>query len=72
MNRKEFADALLEHSEKETKTDFNKMNLFDLIQTYCDWSSGEDLFKTIVVNSEKFEASRQVFDIFMNTAKCIL
>lgn len=51
------------------------MSLLDLIEMFCDWkAAGErhndgNLLKSIEINSKRFKLSKQLEDIFNNTAK---
>ena len=53
----------------------NDMNLYDLIEMFCDWKAAVkrtkngDINKSIEINAERFEISPQIVQIFKNTIK---
>jgi hypothetical protein len=53
----------------------NGMTLVDLIEMLADWKAATerhengDLFKSLLINQERFKMSGQLFDILTNTAR---
>ena len=55
----------------------NCMNLIDLIEMFVDWKSATlrhengDLKRSIEINTKRFNLSKQLKSIFMNTVKIL-
>lgn len=55
----------------------NDMNLFDIIEMFCDWQAasqripGGNIFDSINTNQKRFEISTQLHNIFLNTARSL-
>lgn len=55
----------------------NGMNLIDLIEMICDWKAASerhadgDIFKSIEINSKRFNITPQLKQILLNTAKSL-
>lgn len=51
------------------------MNLMDLVEMLCDWKAASerhedgDIYKSIVINQERFHYSNDVKELLLNTAK---
>lgn len=62
------------HHPQFYENGINGMNLFDLVEMFFDWkASGErtedgDIFKSIEINAERKGMSKQLKQIFINTA----
>lgn len=63
------------HHPEHYNNGIDGMNLFDLIEMFCDWkAAGErhadgNIYKSIDHNKGRFEMSNQLHSIFVNTAK---
>ena len=63
------------HHPEHYKEGVNGMNLFDLIEMFFDWkAAGErhadgNIYNSIDINKDRFEMSKQLQDVFFNTAK---
>jgi len=62
------------HHPQHYKNGVNGMDLFDVIEMFMDWkAAGErnkngDIYKSILINKDRFNISEQLCDIFKNTA----
>lgn len=62
------------HHPEHFSNGINGMNLFDLVEMFCDWKAATermkdgDIYKSIEINKERFKMSDQLVDIFVNTA----
>lgn len=62
------------HHPEHYKNGINDMNLFDLIEMFCDWKAAVrrnkngNLQKSIDINEERFKMDKFLADIFRNTA----
>lgn len=60
------------HPEHFQKVD--DMNLFQLIEMFCDWcasvrrSKDGSIYKSLLVNKKRFKLSKQVYNLMKNTA----
>lgn len=65
------------HHPQHYKDGINGMNLFDIVEMFCDWNAaGErtkdgNIYNSIEVNSERFGISKQLKKILINTAEII-
>ena len=63
------------HHPEHYENGINGMNLFDIIEMFFDWkAAGErhetgNIYKSIEHNKDRFNISKQLVDIFINTAK---
>ena len=63
------------HHPEHYENGINGMNLFDIIEMFFDWkAAGErhetgNIYKSIEHNKDRFNISKQLVDIFTNTAK---
>lgn len=64
-------DDILEQAEQTSS--INKMNLFDLLEMFIDWTAASqrhadgDINKSIEINTARFALSPQLVEIFKNT-----
>ncbi len=64
-----------EHHPEFHKDGINGMTLIDLIEMLCDWKASSerhengDIFKSLKINTERFQISPQLLSILENTAK---
>jgi hypothetical protein len=63
----------LQVKQLEHKSSINKMNLFDILEMFLDWTAATqrhangDINKSIEINAERFSLSPQLVEIFKNT-----
>ncbi len=63
------------HHPEHYENGVNGFDLFDLIEMFFDWkAAGErhsdgNIYRSIEINSERFDLSEQTCEIFINTAK---
>ena len=63
------------HHPEFFENGIDDMDLLDLIEMFLDWKAASerhndgDIFKSIEINTKRFEMSDQVAKIFVNTAK---
>ena len=63
------------HHPEHYENGINGFDLFDLIEMFFDWKAATerhetgDIYKSIVINKDRFNMSEQLVDIFTNTAK---
>lgn len=62
------------HHPEHYKDGINEMNLFDVVEMFFDWkAAGErhddgNIYKSIIINKNRFKMSDQLTEIFNNTA----
>lgn len=63
------------HHPQHWKNGINDMNLFDIVEMFCDWAAASkrqtdgNLLKSVEENANRFGISPQLAKIFENTAK---
>ena len=63
------------HHPEHHEAGVNGMTLIDLVEMFCDWLAAVerhadgDIFKSIEINTKRFNLSQQLVDILINTAK---
>lgn len=63
------------HHPQHYQNGINDMTLFDIVEMYCDWraavlrTKNGDMNKSIEINTERFNMSPQLAQIFKNTLK---
>lgn len=63
------------HHPEHYPNGINGMNLFDLVEMLCDWKAATlrhadgDIYKSLEINSERFEISPQLLEILHNTVE---
>lgn len=63
------------HHPEHYENGIRGMNLFDLVEMFCDWKAATmrhdngDLMKSIEINKERFNMSDDLVSIFKNTVK---
>lgn len=61
------------HHPEHFENGISDMNLFDLIEMFCDWKAAQkrhtsgDFIKSLEINRKRFNMSDQLFSIFKNT-----
>ncbi len=67
--------AINSHHPQHYNNGIDGMTLIDLVEMYCDWKAAVlrtkdgDINKSIDINTERFNMSAQLSQIFKNTAK---
>lgn len=65
------------HHPQYYENGINGMNLFDIVEMFCDWRAATkrnlngDIMKSIEINAERFGMSKQLKSIFINTENYI-
>ena len=65
------SDDILEQAEQTSS--INKMNLFDLLEMFIDWTAASqrhadgDINRSIEINTDRFALSPQLIEVFKNT-----